>query len=288
MAISFPHPAPFEARLLAKPIPTGVVRAAPANRGVALTSALVSPSPSPAASISRAAAVAAHPGAVALRAMPRRIVDQRDIECCVSCALAGAMEVCQPASPALGRMFHYHVTRFVNLGADEFGRLFLDRGIGTLTAQGICREADHQSLFDAAGAAARPNQAAFDDALTRRILRRQDLRFPYEEVVGTSRAAEIRRHIRDNHPVVLTFTLPMGYPRAFLNDEHEWLDERTPPPSSSRHCVLVVGFDDLRGRAAGAVRIVDSQGTGMFDGGMWWMGYRILDSARVHQAFALT
>jgi hypothetical protein len=286
MATSFPHPAPFEAHLLAKPMPMGIARTAPPDRGVALSSGLASPSPSPAAAISRGAAVAAHPGAASLRAVPR-IVDQRDIECCVSCALAGAMEVRQPASPMLGRMFHYHVTRFVNGGADEFGRLFLDRGIGTLTAQGICREADHTSVFDAAGVAVRPNRVAFDDALGRRILR-QGLRFPYEEVGGTSRAAEVRRHIRENHPIVLTFTLPMGYPRAFLNDEHEWLDERTPPPSSSRHCVLVTGFDDLRGRAAGAVRVVDSHGPGMFDGGTWWMAYRILDSARVHQAFALT
>lgn len=287
MATSLPHPAPFEARLLEKPLPTGVVRTAPSDRGVALTSGLLSPSPSPAAAISRAAAVAAHSGAASLRALPRRIVDQRDVECCVSCALAGAMEVREPASPALGRMFHYHVTRFVNGGADELGRLFLDRGIGTLTAQGICRDSVHESMFDAAGVVARPKQVAFDDALTRRILR-QGLRFPYEQVGGTSRAAEIRRHIREGHPVVLTFTLPMGYPHAFLNDDHEWLDERTPSPSSSRHCVLVAGFDDLRGRAAGAVRIVDSQGPNVFDRGMWWMAYRILDSARVHQAFAFT
>jgi len=287
MAITFPHPAPFEARLLDKPLPTGVVRTAPADRGVALSPALVSASPSPAAAISRAGSVAVHPGAGSLQATPRRIVDQRDVECCVSCALAGAMEILRPAAPLLGRMFHYHVTRFVNGGADESGRLFLDRGIGTLTTQGICREADHPSRFDAAGAAARPGPAAFEDALERRILR-QGLLFPYEEVGGSSRAAEIRRHIRENHPVVLTFTLPFGYPGAFLNDRHEWLDERTPEPSSSRHCVLVVGFDDLRGMGAGAVRIVDSQGSDRFDKGMWWMAYRILDSVRVHQAFALT
>ena len=270
MARSRPHPAPFEARLLEKPIPDGLVRTTPRDRGVALTSGLLSPSPSPAAAISRATAIAARPGAGSLDAMPRRIVDQQDVECCVSCALAGAMEVRQPKAPVLGRMFHYHVTRFVNGGADGSGRLFLDRGIGTLTAQGICREVDHASVFDAAGAALRPKQAAFDDALTRRLLR-QGLRFPYEEVGGTSRAAEVRRHIRENHPVVLTFTLPMGYPGAFLNDEHEWLDERTPPASASRHCVLVAGFDDLRGGGTGAVRIVDSQGPAVFDGGMWWM-----------------
>jgi hypothetical protein len=255
---------------------------------VALTSGLVTPSPSPAAALSRAAAIAADPGAASLGDMPRRIVDQRDVECCVSCAIAGALEVSHPAFPELGRMFHYHVTRFMNNGADHQGRLFLDRGIGTLTAQGICREELHRSVFDASGAATSPTQAAFDDALTRQLRRPPFGRFPYEEVLGTSRAAAIREHIRAEHPVVLTFTMPMGYPRAFVNARHEWLDERTPPPSDALHCVLVVGFDDLRGGGAGAVRIVDSQGAGVFDGGLWWMGYRILDSAQVHQAFALT
>lgn len=287
MATTFPHPAPFEKRLLEKPIPTTVVWTPPLERGVALTAALLSPSTSPAAAISRAAAIDGRPGSDFVPTMPRRIVDQAGVECCVSCALAGAMEARHPAFPVLGRMFHYHVTRFRNGGADDLGRLFLDAGIATLTAQGICREADHASVFDAPGAAARPKPAAFEDALTRRI-RRQGLHFAYEQVSGTSRAAEIRRHIRNGHPVVLTFSLSSGYPRAFLNADHEWLDERRPPPSSSRHCVLVVGFDDLRGRGAGAVRIVDSQGPDMFDRGMWWMAYRILDSARVHQAFALT
>jgi hypothetical protein len=189
--------------------------------------------------------------------------------------------------PALGQMFHYHVTRFINGGADGQGRLFLDRGIGTLTAQGICREADHASIFTEQGAAIRPSQDAFDDAVTRRI-ERDPLRFRYQEIGGTSRAAEIRRHIRDDHPVVITFTLPMNYPTSFLNDNDEWLDERSPPPSGNRHCVLVVGFDDARAGGRGAIRIVDSQGTDVFDRGLWWMAYRVVDSATVHEAYALT
>jgi len=280
------HPAPFEARLLTRAIPVVARQRTPRDMGVALPDAIAGRIPSPAAAISRAAAIGANPGAAALGTMPRRIVNQRDVECCVSCALAGAMEV-RYQHPPLARMFHYHVTRFINGGADGEGRLFLDRGIGTLTAQGICREADHASVFTEQGAAIRPSQLAFDDAVTRRI-GRDSYRFRYQPIDAPSRAAEIRRHIREDHPVVITFTLPMNYPRSFLNENDEWLDERSPPPSGSRHCVLVVAFDDARAGGRGAIRIVDSQGTDKFDQGLWWMAYRVVDSATVHEAYALT
>lgn len=278
------HPAPLEARLLTKVIPTVVVRSTPRDMGAAVPDAMASRTLSPAAPSSLAAAIGANPGAGALLTMPQRVVNQGNVQCCVSCALAAAMEV-RYQHPVLGPMFHYHVTRFINNGADGQGRLFLDRGIGTLTAQGICREADHASVFTENGAAVRPNQRAFDDAVKRRI-ERDALRFRYQQVGGTSRAAEIRRHIREEHPVVITFTLPAGYPGSFLNTNDEWLDPAT--PSGSRHCVLVVAFDDARAGGKGAVRIVDSQGPSMFDAGMWWMGYRVLDSSLVHEAYALT
>jgi hypothetical protein len=59
-------------------------------------------------------------------------------------------------------------------------------------------------VFTENGAVVRPTQRAFDDAGTRRI-ERDPLRFRYQAVGGTSRAGEIRRHVRDDHPVVITF-----------------------------------------------------------------------------------
>jgi hypothetical protein len=274
------HPAPVEARLLTKVFRTPTIDA-PRDGGVAVPG--VTPPLSPAAPAARAAAIAANPGTGALPSMPRRVLDQRDTESCVSCALSGAMEARNADWPALGPVFHYHVTRFINGGADSSGRLFLDRGLATLTTQGICREADHESMFSADGINKRPTTSAFSDAITRRIQRR-GLFFRYQAIGGSSRSIEIRRHLREHNPVVLTLTLPMGYPSSFLNGKHEWLDANNPAPSGSRHCVLVAGFDDLRG----AIRIVDSKGSAIFDGGMWWMGYSIVDSQVVHEAFALT
>jgi hypothetical protein len=120
-------------------------------------------------------------------------------------------------------------------------------------------------------------------------MRRKGLSFPFKPIAGASRAATVREYLRDGHPVVVVFRLPLGYPSSFLNDEHEWLDPETPPPSDSSHCVLITGFDDLRGsRVPGAVRVFDSHGESAFDGGGWWMGYRVLDSSAVQQAFAFT
>jgi hypothetical protein len=274
------HPAPVEARLLMKSRLQPVL-GQPPDGGVAISVGISRPSP--ASDTVRAAAIESHPGSASLRTLPRRVLDQRALECCVSCALTGAMEVRNPTWPALAPIFHYHVTRFINGGADAQGRLFLDRGLGTLVGQGICRESDHESVFTETAAKARPTPTAFDDALSRRMMR-DPFRPRFQAVGGASRSAELRRQLRANNPVVLTFTLPMGYPDAFLSTTHEWRHEATPPPSGSHHCVLIVGFDDLRQ----AARVFDSHGADAFDRGMWWMAYRIIDSTAVHQAFALT
>ncbi len=274
-----PHPAPVEARLLRGRSESDAAARSPRG-GVALPSSLPTPSPQAARSLSEA--VAAHPGIRQLKTLPRRVVDQRDTECCVSCALAAAMEARQPAWPALSPLFHYHVTRFRNGGADAYGRLFLDRALGTLTAQGICREADHRSAFTPEGIVATPSDAAWRDAVARRIPR-NGFFHRYRQIGGTSRAADIRDCLRAECPVVVAFTLPQEYPGTFLDHRNQWDTSRT-RPSASRHCVLIVGFDDLRR----AVQVFDSQGETRFDRGRWWMTYATLDGPLVHQAYALT
>jgi len=83
--------------------------------------------------------------------------------------------------------------------------------------------------------------------------------------------------------VVIGLHLPAGYSENFLEPGFLWSD-----PTVSRdvggHCVLAVGFSDARG----AIRIHDCQGPSKFDGGEWWMGYRVVDSAFVVAAFELT
>src|ERR1035441_9935000 len=87
---------------------------------------------SPAAPIVLSAAVAANPKSYEIATRPRCVIDQGSLLCCVSCALASAMEATNPYWPAMAPLFHYYVTRFENAGADTDGSLHLDSGLATL------------------------------------------------------------------------------------------------------------------------------------------------------------
>jgi hypothetical protein len=253
----------------------------PINQGYAPPP--VVPTISAAAPLVRAAAVSATLSACQLPAQPRAVLNQADVPCCVSCALAGAMEILHPDWPPLAPLFHYFVTRHDNRGADSFGFLFLDAALLTLTNQGICKLASHSPPFTLEGAAVRPSSPAFADAMGRRLVR-QGLRFRYQPLVGGSRVALIREQIRAGHPVVIGLTLPLGYPESFLDANQEWLDPLSPARSASHHCVLVRGYRDARQ----TLRIQDSRGNfPRFDNGCWWMGYRVADSSIIQEAYSL-
>ena len=193
------------------------------------------------------------------------------------------MEILNPTWPPLAALFHYYVARFDNRGADPHGSLHLDTAILTLTNQGICQEAMHSRLFTDVGANTKPSHAAYADGITRRLLRHR-LRFGFSPLQGTSRLVLIREELGKERPVVLGFSLPMGYPGSFLDARRQWLDPTTPAPSPSNHCVLVRGYDDARQ----ALLVQDSRGDiPEFDQGCWWMGYRVVDDNVTKAAYSL-
>lgn len=238
---------------------------------------------SPAAAAVRAAAILASMSAYQLPVKPRTVAEQKDVPCCVSCALGAGMEVVHPAWPPLAPLFHYYVTRYDNDGADSSGFLILDRAIGTLTNQGICRRDLHPVPYTLEAAAQKPSQDAYSDGANRRILRRGGPFFLYRQFAGTSRVAWIRDQLRQNCPVVIGLRLPMEYPDSFRKRNFEWQDPEDPRPQFGGHCVAILGYDDT----LPALRIQDSQGAGKFDGGRWWMGYRVADSQVVEEVYSL-
>jgi hypothetical protein len=252
----------------------------PANQGYSLPATV--PAVSGAAALVRAAAVNANVSRYELSAKSRSIVDQRKLPCCVSSALGAAMEVLNPGWSALAPLFHYYVARYDDGGADAAGFLYLDNGLATLSGAGICRKDLHPVAYDDAGSRIRPSPSAYADGVNR-ALRRRGVRFRFEQASGPSNTAWIRDQLRLNHPVILGMRLPVGYPDSFLNARFEWLDPESRELSLSGHCVLVTGFNDLRG----AIHIQDSRGTVRFDCGYWWMGYRIVDSSIVQQVYSL-
>jgi len=255
------------------------VTSLPVSGGYSIPEAV--PSVSESAGRVRSAAIVAGASSYHLPVSSRAIVDQQELQCCVSCALGAGMEVLHPAWPALAPVFHYYITRYEQGGADEDGFLYLKNALQTLATAGICRGSLHDYPFTSAGAQTRPSSAAYEDALGRALARR-GLRNRYIARSSSSTTAWIRDQLRVNCPVVLGIRLPLGYPKTFLNGRFEWLDPDA-PGSLSGHCVLVVGYSDVRQ----AVRIQDSRGQSAFDGGGWWMGYRVVDSPVVLEAYAL-
>lgn len=253
----------------------------PTNQGYAFP--VITPSVSEVAPIIRSAAINATIGTHELRVRPRSVVDQRNLPCCVSCALGSAMETMDTVAPPLSPLFHYYVTRYDHGGADADGFLYLDDGLDTLTNEGISRKELHSVPFTPAGAGTRPSIEAYADALTR-ALGMSGLSPRYMQLAGLSRVAAIREELSKDHPVVIGIQLPKGYPGSFLNSRFEWLDPDNPPRSLAGHCVLAVGYDD--GRTC--LHIQDSRGSGTFEKGLWWMGYRVVDSSVIQDAYSLT
>lgn len=248
------------------PIPTGLaLRATPA-------SAVSAP-------VVRLATVAANPAIRSVGA-PRRVVDQAKVQCCVSCALSAALEVLHPTWPALAPLFHYYVTRFDDRGADGLGALFLDTGLFAVRGHGVCAETLHIREFTESDAGKPPSSAARVDA----DIRKPASKFWFRTLSGPSWAASIRDELREGHAVVIGIRLPVGYPGGlFLDARHEWTDPKTPALSFTGHCVLVTGFNDART----ALRIHDSRGEKAFDGGGWWMGYRVADGGAISEAYSI-
>ena len=236
---------------------------------------------SPAAGLLRTTAIG-RPGEHLLR-VPRRVFDQSDINCCVSCAIASGMEILNSSWPNLAPLFHYYVARFETSGAaDAEGNLYLDGGLSVATSHGICRDQEHKVDFTRSGSDSPPSFSAFGDARQRKLRRRG--RFPgYSSISGGSRYNSIKKLIKAGKPVLLGLTLPRSYPDNFLNSAGRWLDPETPGDNVYRHCVLVTGYSD----AKTALRVLDSQGDTKFKNGSWWIGSRVVDSSLVEEAYSL-
>jgi hypothetical protein len=240
---------------------------------------LMTASTSLAAAAVRVAEISANPSSFNLPVQPRTVVNQGTLPCCVSTALAGAMEIINSSGPQLAPLFHYYVTRFDNNGSDAAGFLYLESGLATLARNGICEHKLHHPPYTPDGAVSKPIPDAYADAKTRALGRRR-----YRAANGPSKVVWIRQQLlEEKSPVVIGFQMPKGYPERFLNSKLEWRDPENPPRTLKGHCVLVTGFDDTRQ----AFRIHDSQGEDKFDKGRWWMGYLVVDSTVVQQVYRL-
>src|SRR3954469_17299008 len=103
---------------------------------------------SPAAAAMRAAALPSESSEFIFPTLPRAVINQGpDVPCCVSCALAAAMEMLHPLWPPLAPLFHYFITRFERGGADPRGFLQPLPALRVLESLGISKLELHHPPF---------------------------------------------------------------------------------------------------------------------------------------------
>jgi hypothetical protein len=192
------------------------------------------------------------------------------------------MEVMNPSWPATAPLFHYHITRFEDGGADAQGCLYLNRALQSLTIKGICRADLHHPPYTEAGAKAKPSAAAYADAAGRALGRRGP-RVRFVPSSGLSHVAWIREQLNQDRPAVVGILLPTEYRRSVPDKRSQWLDPDASPLSGTGHCLLATGYDDLRQ----VIHLLDCHGPAQFEHGYWWMGYRVVDSSVVQELYAL-
>ncbi len=223
------------------------------------------PSPPPSATAEIAAAIKATPGSVSIYGKPHIVRDQGEVPCCVSCSLTGAMEILHGNWPELAPLFHYYTATKEGV-TDSQGNMEIAKGYRILMNNGICSRSLHPYPIREDHIRTVPSANAVKDANRRRL-------FKYQVIYGIKGGGEMRDRLRMGFPVVIGFRRPLSFPRGVLNSNNEWKDPEALGSSFSGHCVLVTGYNDVKG-----FRIYDSEGAEKYDHGGWWMSYEVVNS----------
>jgi hypothetical protein len=214
---------------------------------------------------------------------PLAVVDQARLECCVSCAMASALEVLYVDVPR-GPLHHYYVVRegLGRLGGTD--GMTLEEGQSFLATFGICAASRHSPGFTSEGAAEEPSEAARADGreLARLFPR---LMLPFQPLSDLYREQTWKYALAEGRPLVVEFHVGSDYHR-----EMRWLTDAA--PRGPLHAVAILGYDDDEPASRpvgqrGAFIAHDSRGSEWGLGGQWWLGYPVANSARVKRAWAL-
>lgn len=210
----------------------------------------------------------------------RRIIDQADINCCVSCAIASAAESANRNWPALAPLFHYFVTRVDVMDATpaQNGDLTLEDAKSAVENAGICLNRLHDQPMDLAGIAAAPSRDARGDALSRRLPAVSTFP-PVSRIVllaDQNRTQEWKRALLTGKPIVAGIDLPAEYSKNMTRATTA--NGRLGPS----HAVVILGYRD----SEQAFIVQDSRGDSWFIGGQWWMPYAFAESSFVFKAYS--
>lgn len=219
------------------------------------------------------------PPSFALRG-PRRVLDQGEVPCCVSCAIAAAGESANPGWAALAPLFHYFVTRteVMRVSSSQAVDLELIDAAASMERFGICLDNLHHPPMNLDGMAVEPVPAARADA-SRRSLPPLSVFPPVSRIELLSdqcRELEWKRALLTGKPIVAGIDLPANYSRSMSRASAQ--SGRLGPS----HAVLIIGYRD----SERAFIVHDSRGPRWFLGGQWWMPYSFAESGFVFQAYS--
>jgi hypothetical protein len=205
---------------------------------------------------------------------PRGIVDQKDLDCCVSCGLAACAEILY-GEPPLAPLYHYYTVR-----GGVLAGMTVEEGGAALARDGICHLPLHPAAYTAEGAAIAPSADAFTDAarlLESRIRASTSLFGPLEPLIDPQREVQWKRTLTEGRPLLIEFELTPPYGPTMRRLQP------TGDGTGRLHAVVVIGYED----AQQAFIVQDSRGPGFAIGGQWWLPYDVALTRLVRQAFAL-
>lgn len=210
---------------------------------------------------------------------PRAIVDQGDIPCCVSCAIATCVEILNPTLEQLAPLFHFYMFNSMQHGGppESFEGMTLGDGLNVLATYGVCLRRYYPTPYTKDGAKTPPDEQAVADARVR------SMPFDNNREVGSftllsddNRVNEWKRTLLGNRPILIGLyqTDQYGCKMARLQGN---LNPAQP------HAVAVFGYRE----SERSFIVQDSKGSEFAIGGQWWLPYNMVESSVVEQAYAV-
>lgn len=182
-------------------------------------------------------------------------VDNGEINCCLSAAIAVCFEVLERKDPSvlLSELYHYHYAS----NGNAFQALTLREAVRTAEDFGICRHELHSYPMGESSVKQRPSTEARNDGEDRQLL-------SYQELSHATDISSWKRVLADGFPLILMFRINR---EDYLNLPNTQSIYRltTSPSHNLGHAVVVKGFDS----AAKCFVIQDCRGTAWCQDGCW-------------------
>jgi hypothetical protein len=217
------------------------------------------------------------PSEVALPA--RQVHDQRDVNCCFSCALSSAVEARDPAMPPLAPLYHFHFAggaRVIREGLTDVQAKL------ALMQHGICALDRHRFPIAAPNVSKVPDADAVRDGIRRRPMDRQSGTLLWRRVGSTDPSRSWKRILSAGAPIVIGFQTNADY--QALNAQRPVLADNRGPYDAVGHAAVILGYRD----AMSAFVVQDSRrGTDFGVGGQWFLPYDMATAPFVVMALAL-